>query len=255
MRQLSRLVRILAATVTHTFYLSLSARKLPPEKRAGYRAHRQQVGCALLCRIFNVTVTLEGEVPKGSPLLMVCNHFGVLDPLVLASQMSVSFVGKSELRQWPFVGWVTREMGLVFVDRESRSKTEGLIAEVREKLETGVPVLIFPEGTTNRSTEIMPFKTGGFEAVVGIKGARVLPLYLSVSEVEGRPADERTRQQVVWADSSQSFLEHFWGLLRLNRTHMHILAGEPIPVDGLDRKELARLSHAAVQRLSAEEER
>lgn len=252
MRQLWRFVRVAWTMLVHTLYTAVAVRRRPPERRAAFRAHRQHVGCRRLCEILGVRVTVEGDLPGHDGMLVVCNHFGVLDPLVLASRLPVAFVGKAGIRQWPFVGWVCATMGVIFVERERRSATASFVEQVRARMADGVDVLVFPEGTTTRGRTVRPFKTGAFAAVAGTDG-RVLPLFLDARTVEGRPAVGAERERVVWAEGSPSFLVHFWHLLGLRRVHMVLRVGPPVSADGHDRKALARALHACVHRLAAHE--
>ena len=179
-------------------------------------------------------------------MLCVSNHMGVLDPLVLGSQMPMCIVGKAELGSWPFIGWVCRTYGLLFVDRERRTSTQNFVEEVQGRLKDGVSVLVFPEGTTNWGNEVLPFKTGVFQAVAGGDEA-VLPLYLDVLAVNGEPTRDGLIPDISHND--KSFVEHCWHVLGLKRIDMEVWVGEPVAAAGRSRKELARLAHQDVSRL------
>ncbi|MGI9175717.1 MAG: lysophospholipid acyltransferase family protein [Rhodothermales bacterium] len=253
-RQAGRLARLFAATVTRTLYLSVSARRQPADKRLIYRARRQETGCRLLCKIAGIRVTVHGSLPEsdtpaGRGRLLVCNHIGALDPIVLASRMPVSFAGKAEIAQWPFVGWVTREMGVFSVERDRRTSTGEFVERVQERLQRGVDVLVFPEGQTTRGASVLTFKTGAFAAVAGDEQGTVIPLCLLPRSVEGRPAIGTDLESVTWADTPQTFAEHVWHLLGLRYVHYDIHIGEPITTAGRDRKELAQVAHHAVEAL------
>lgn len=250
MRQVVRLIRLAWTIVTQTQYLTRTVQRLPAGEQPAYRARRQQIGCQHLCRILGIHVTVEGELPEHRKLLAVCNHFGVLDPIVIASRIPVAFAGKAEVVDWPVIGWVAQTFGVIFVYRERLTKTSSFVREVQDRLRHDVPVVVFPEGTTFRGREVHPFKTGAFEAVAGEEDTAVLPMYLTVLDEHGRPADASDREPVTWAGGTQTFLENAWGLLRLKGIHMHIRIGEPIPAAGADRKELASRAHAAVTALS-----
>lgn len=251
LRQMRRLFRLFTATITHTLYLSAAVRRRPLAERAVYRARHQEAGCRLLCRIMGIRVTVagafpEGPSPQGSGRLLVCNHIGLLDPIVLASQMPVSFAGKAEIARWPLLGWVTREMGVFSVERERRALAGAFVDQVQERLAQGVDVLVFPEGRTSRGPSVLPFKTGAFAAVAGAERGAVIPLYLRPRMVDGRPAVGADFEQVTWADSQQTFAEHVWHVLGLKCIHYEIRVGTPIATRGRDRKELTARAHQAV---------
>ena len=253
-RQAERLARLFTATMGHTLYLSVAARQRPEERRLAYRARRQEIGCRLLCEIAGIRVTVHGALPEsdgrgGKGRLLVCNHIGALDPIVLASRMPVSFAGKAEIAQWPLVGWVTREMGVFFVERDRRAATGVFVERVQERLAHGVDVLVFPEGKTSRGASVLPFKTGAFAAVAGDEQGVIIPLCLLPRTVEGRPAVGTDLESVTWADTSQTFAEHVWHLLGLRHVHYDVRIGESVATAGRDRKELAQVAHRAVEAL------
>lgn len=249
LRRVWRVGRLVWALASRTAYLSVAARLRPPSERAAYRAYRQQVGCALICRILHVRVTLKGKPIPNQPMLFVCNHLGILDPFILASQTPVSFAAKAEIQSWPFLGWVCREMGLLFVERERPTKTSAFVQQVEDKLAHGVSVVVYPEGTTSRGDIVRPFKTGAFEAVAGDEEGAVLPFYLQIRAVNGDPAQ---REEAIWADDTQTFAEHGWHLCGLQSIDVELVVGEPIPTAGRDRKELAKRTHAAVVQMHNE---
>lgn len=234
---------------TRTAVLASRVSRLPERESMHFRAQRQLIGCRLLCRILGIRVRTEGRLPHREGMLVVSNHFGVLDPLILASVIPVSFVGKSELREWPFIGWVAVTHGLLLVDRERRTAVAEFTDEVRRRLTRGVHVLVFPEGTTSPDESLLPFKTGAFEAVSNSDSAHILPVYLSVDRIEGEPARGPVRKRVVWADPELPFLKHSWDVAGLQSMEFTVRIGEPIETSGRDRKQLAQVAQQAVEDL------
>jgi len=186
-------------------------------------------------------------------MLAVCNHLGLLDPWILGSQMPISFVAKAEMGRWPVVGWISRTVGIVFVERERRMQTHQFIETVRDKMREGVWILAFPEGTTSKGDDVQPFKTGAFATVAEMTDGAVLPLYINILEVDGRPADAALRERVTWADSDQSMLDNFWDMMGIKSVHVEVRVGSPLSTAGVDRKRLARDAHIAVCRLGADD--
>lgn len=235
--------------VTRTSYLASRATAMPEDQSYRFRAHRQRVGCQLLCRILGVHVQIRGRLPERKGMLVVSNHFGVLDPLILASVIPVSFVGKAELKDWPFIGWVAITHGLLLVDRQRRTTVAQFARQVKERLDSGVHVLVFPEGTTSPDDELLPFKTGAFEAVADRQDAYVLPVHLAVDTIEGEPAVGEVRKRVVWSNPDLPFLEHAREVAGIRSMKFTVSIGDPIATDGRDRKALAQVAQEAVQGL------
>ena len=138
---------------------------------------------------------------------------------------------------------------MIPVDRSRRLLTAEFAADVSERLDAGVNVLVFPEGTTGPGIDLLPFKTGGFAAIEQTPNRIALPIALLVREVNGRAADEQTQAWFAWTDSRQSLFSHLWRLLGIESAKIEIGVGTPIEADKRDRKELADASFSEVSRM------
>src|SRR5688500_585758 len=65
-------------------------------------------------------ITVEGVPPK-APFFLVSNHLSYVDIIAFASQLDCVFVSKSEVRDWPVIGFLCRSMDIIFIDRERRA--------------------------------------------------------------------------------------------------------------------------------------
>ncbi|MEZ4702154.1 MAG: lysophospholipid acyltransferase family protein [Rhodothermales bacterium] len=248
MRPVWRLTRAFFSTLAHCVHLILTLHRVPEADRPRYRAYKQQAGCRGICRALDVEVQLHGELPSQDGMLAVSNHLGLLDTVAIASRLHVTFVSKAEVRHWPFVGWVTRLVGVIFVERERKMQTGQLVEQVQQRLREGVSVLVFPEGTTSNGTGVLTFKTGSFAAVAGLPDTAVLPLCLKGVSVAGREDPAFLRQVLTWTSETTMF-KHAWQLLKAKRIVISLHVGEPVATAGRDRKELARLTQEAVESL------
>src|SRR4029453_13540698 len=69
-----------------------------------------------MIRILNIKITVEGDagqLERGGHVI-ISNHFGYLDGIVLGSLFRVIFVSKQEVKSWPVVGQWTTLCGTVF---------------------------------------------------------------------------------------------------------------------------------------------
>ena len=176
--------------------------------------------------------------------LIVCNHLSYLDIPVISSRIPSAFVSKSEVRNWPLMGAMATAGGTVYVRRERRGDVFSAAEAIRARSECGVPVVIFPEGTSSGGNAVLPFHSSLLDPAA--KGQwRVLPMAIAY-EVEGGDAAEEV---CYWKD--MTFFPHFLNLLSKRKVTVRIRVGQPI-VAGKDRKLLTELLHREVSRLHGE---
>lgn len=104
------------------------------------------------------------NIEKGKAYIYVSNHTSFLDLPGIAMTIRGQFrpLAKKELLKIPVFGWITRATCVV-VDRSSGESRKKSINYLKNILNLGINILIFPEGTQNRTKEIMqPFKDGAF---------------------------------------------------------------------------------------------
>lgn len=252
MIRILKAVWFLVVMVIYSVHMLFTGRALEARAQALHKAQRQRAGSTALVKILGFTSEIHGSIPEGMPSLIVANHIGTLDPWLLASRFNVAFVAKAEMGSWPIIKTVCRAVGVIFAHRRNVMKTHDTVNEIHERMRSGVSVLIFPEGTTSNGQQLLPFKTGGFQAVAGMKDGYIIPMYFHVRTIKGQTVNKKTRETVTWS-SPQGMWENIWHIMGLGRLHFVIRIGEPIAAEGKDRKELARTSQEAVQALMEEE--
>ncbi|MCA9607041.1 MAG: 1-acyl-sn-glycerol-3-phosphate acyltransferase [Myxococcales bacterium] len=114
-----------------------------------------------VCALHGVRVVVRGRPPE-APAVLVGNHLGYLDPPALCSVAPAIPIGKRELGSWPGIGERMRDHGVLLVDRDDPYSGARVLRRALRLLRSGVSVLTFPEGTTTRGDEVLPFKRGVF---------------------------------------------------------------------------------------------
>lgn len=115
------------------------------------------------------------------PFLIVSNHEGVLDALVLVyfSEKPLSVVAKIESSHYPFVREMVPSLEGFFMDRKDLRQSFNVIKGLEHQLENqGFSYMIFPEGTRNKmpmSAPVASFHPGSFKAATLAK-APILPV-------------------------------------------------------------------------------
>nr|GMC47954.1 lysophospholipid acyltransferase LPEAT1 isoform X2 [Ipomoea batatas]GMC52295.1 lysophospholipid acyltransferase LPEAT1 isoform X2 [Ipomoea batatas]GMC56097.1 lysophospholipid acyltransferase LPEAT1 isoform X2 [Ipomoea batatas]GME10193.1 lysophospholipid acyltransferase LPEAT1 isoform X2 [Ipomoea batatas] len=118
----------------------------------------------------------EGQVSEPErPGAIVSNHVSHLDILYHMSSSFPSFVAKRSVAKLPLVGLISKCLGCVYVQRESRSpEFKGVSGVVNERIKEAhqdklaPKMMLFPEGTTTNGDFLLPFKTGAFLSKVPV---------------------------------------------------------------------------------------
>ncbi|MFA4904896.1 MAG: lysophospholipid acyltransferase family protein [Candidatus Margulisiibacteriota bacterium] len=136
----------------------------PPERKLKIYQNSARTWARLLAFISGVPVAIEGleNLKKNEPVVIVSNHQGAADILILLAYLPVDFrfVIKKELFKVPFFGWYLKKAGYISVDRGVGEKAHRLFSEAEDALKTGDSILVFPEGTRSRDGKLQPFKRG-----------------------------------------------------------------------------------------------
>lgn len=108
---------------------------------------------------------LEGrkKIPWNRPVVLVANHRSLVDILALYKvRRPFKWVSKAENFKLPFVGMVLSLSNCVKINRESVRSGLQFITQAEKEMKKGSSVMIFPEGTRSRSTEMRTFMDGAF---------------------------------------------------------------------------------------------
>src|SRR5690606_21315559 len=98
--------------------------------------------------------------------LFVANHISWLDIFVINAMQPSHFVAKSEIRDWPVLGWLCAKAGTVFIARGRLRDVRRIYQGLVERLQVGEPVAFFPEGATSSQGSLQPFHANLFEAAI-----------------------------------------------------------------------------------------
>lgn len=210
------------------------------------------------CRIIGIRVKVEGIVSDAKPALFVGNHISYLDIFAVGSALSGQFIAKSDIADWPVMGKLARLQNTLFVERDPR-KASLQITQMREYLEPGGRLILFPEGTSSMGTEVLPFKSSLFKAaeLVVEDGSRnawpvpIQPFAVSYTHVAGKPIDDAQRSRFAWHDDTP-FAQHFMRILGARTVSVTLLFAEPVYIEDFDsRKDCANFCRDQVAELLA----
>lgn len=194
-----------------------------------------------LLALFRVEVELVqlGPPQEGQRALIVANHISWLDIFVIDSFYPSHFVAKSDIRDWPVLGWLCAAAGTVFIARGKLRDVRRIFEDLVSSMQKGQRVAFFPEGTTATQGTLLPFHANLFEAAIDAK--------LPVQPYALRYVDEQGRfSQTVDFVGETTFVQSMMTILKGGKVTAQVIVLPTISTDGAHRRDLALASHEAI---------
>jgi lyso-ornithine lipid O-acyltransferase len=204
------------------------------------RAGWLHAACARIARRLSIVHETFGVSTSAG--LTVSNHLTYLDILMYGAVSPFVFVAKSEVRRWPLLGVLASLGGTIFVERSRSMQASEAGEQIEEALRDGIPVLLFPEGTSSDGAEVLPFRPALFEAAIRT-GASVTP-----AAIRYQTAETAERAVTYWGE--MVFVPHLYRTLCIRELRAEVRFDSPLPFG--DRKTAARVAWQKVRELRAE---
>jgi 1-acyl-sn-glycerol-3-phosphate acyltransferase len=175
--------------------------------------------------------------------------------VIFSAATPLSFVSKAEVARWPLFGSLARLQRSVFVERHRRSATGETRDVIRERLLDGDTLLLFPEGTSHDGNTVLPFKSallGAAEArLAGGQHVKVQPVSTAFTGLHGLPMGRENRPLFAWYGDME-MVPHLWEALLAGPLDVVVQFHQPLSLDVMDRKTLARRAEEMVREGQAE---
>ena len=173
---------VIAWVVLATLVLGTAAIATSLISRTGDPVHRiAALWAKSILFVSRIDVTVHGisNIDPSQSFIYMSNHQSNFDIPVLLACLPVQFrwLAKAELFRIPIFGRGMRGAGYISIDRFNQESAFESISVAAKKIEEGVSVMIFPEGTRSIDGNIRPFKKGGFVLAVD-SGVPIIPIIL-----------------------------------------------------------------------------
>jgi 1-acyl-sn-glycerol-3-phosphate acyltransferase len=167
-----------------------------------------------------LTVRGLDRIDTSKPRLYAVNHASAMDIPVLYVGLPFQFriVAKKELFRYPFMGWHLSRSGQVRIDQQTPAKSISMLKSAVKTLQSGMPLVIFPEGGRTPTGQVKEFLAGAFFLAIKAQ-VEIVPMAIVGS----------------------------YEMLKMNTFHiqprpLELLVGDPIPTDGLTLHDMEGLS-------------
>jgi 1-acyl-sn-glycerol-3-phosphate acyltransferase len=194
-----------------------------------------------LCRV-EVHIEHDTATASAPRALIVANHVSWLDIFVINSLHSCRFVAKSDIRDWPLIGWLCDKAGTIFISRGRVRDVRRIYQGLVSSLHAGEHVAFFPEGTTAPQGTLLPFHANLFEAAIEAQ-VPVQPYALQYLNADGQV------HRAVDFIGDMTFAQSMMAILKAQGIRARLTILPIIATDGTPhRRELADTARASIAR-------
>lgn len=218
LRAISRLILLFLFLVAHISWVVILAMFRGPDLQRALSI--RQFWVKRILRMLGVVIDKHSEPPSGHHLY-IGNHRSYIDPIVALLDVKALPVAKAEVADWPVIGYGAKVTGIMYVKRESKSSRAAVLAAMRETLNLGFSVLVYPEGTTHVLATTIDFRTGAFN-MAAKEGFTIVPMAIDYADL---------RDSFIGNDT---FVPHFLRCFGKPRTYVKIRYGKPIKSDNVE---------------------
>jgi 1-acyl-sn-glycerol-3-phosphate acyltransferase len=141
---------------------------------------------ALTEHVLGIRSRVDGTLPRGAYLFAV-KHQSMYETIEMVRLTHLPvIVMKQELADIPLFGFLTKQYGVIPVERSAGAKAlREMVAAGKDAIAAGRPVAIYPEGTRVRVGK-MPELKSGFAAMYRALGLPVVPVAVDSGRLWGR---------------------------------------------------------------------
>lgn len=164
--------------------------------------------------IMGVRIQWEGQFPS-EPAVLMGNHRSYVDAILFPVGFPVVYVGRVESKSWPIIGWGASLLGTIWVDRKSKDSRRATRAAVRNRLQEGMGIVIFPEGTTYKGPELLEYRPGMFYTCAE-EGFPIVPVALEYRD-----------PNIAWVDQAW-FIPHAFHHFGAKHIDVAVRIGEAV---------------------------
>jgi 1-acyl-sn-glycerol-3-phosphate acyltransferase len=158
------------------FYRLATFRSDPDRYKVGRLFHRIAGVAVRLNPFWDFRVVDDVHPDPRRPYVFVANHQSNADAFLVAMvPWEMKWLSKKSIFDIPLLGWMMRVAGDVEVDRGNKESARRAMAEMRERLDRKLSVIIFPQGTRSPDGTVGAFREGAFRLAIEA-GVDVIPL-------------------------------------------------------------------------------
>jgi len=125
-------------------------------------------------------IIIKGKLDKDANIL-IGNHTHNLDIALMESVIKekIIWIAKKELSNIPIIKYMLTKTGMILADRTNKASIIKMLKEIKENVDNGYKVILFPEATRNKidPKKMLPWKKGT-QAIIEKLNLKVQPFII-----------------------------------------------------------------------------
>lgn len=139
------------------------------------------------CFVVAIRIKLKGKGIRDNtaPCIIVSNHGSNLDMMTAPHVLrpKVAPLAKEELKKIPMLGYMFKAVS-IFVNRKDPESRKRSIVDMKEHLNRGIFIFMYPEGTRNRTKNpLKDFYDGAFKMAIELQKPIMPLIFLNLRKV------------------------------------------------------------------------
>jgi len=180
-------------------------------------------------KILNININLIGKIKETKPGLLISNHASWLDISIISSLANINFIAKSEVASWPLFGFLAKLQNTFFVERKA-TKAGRQSDKLKEFINKGKRLVLFPEGTSSDGNRVLNFKSSLFSIADNTEDSGnylLQAITICYKKIDGLPISRSERPFIAWW-GGMGLMGHLFKIFTLRRVDIIVIAHEPI---------------------------
>ena len=134
-----------------------------------YRSSK--IVCFFSLHSLGIRVVMNGAPPKEGSYIYMFNHASFIDPFVFAYTMNAPATALVAIKNYKYPIWnsMLKRWKAIPIERKNKESAIKSIKAAEKILDSGISVVILPEGTRTITGNLSRFKKGGFHMAYNTK--------------------------------------------------------------------------------------